>query len=144
MKSKVILAAVFALGVVMPAAVDAAGSGPFGNWTMTDGTLTVRVSQCRGNLVCAEIARLPDPNNGDGTPKLDLKNKNPALRSRRLIGLPVMDGMIPTGPNTFKGKIYSSDDGNYYRAYATVTGDRLNVRGCWFVICKNLNFNRSK
>ncbi len=134
-----------ALGAAQSQAAPAsAAAGPYGNWTLSDGRLTVNVRPCGANLVCAELIRLQEPNNGDGTPKLDLKNKNPALRSRRLIGMPVMEGMAPTGPNTWKGQVYSSDDGDYYRAYATLNGDHLNVKGCWFVICRDLNFNRAK
>jgi uncharacterized protein (DUF2147 family) len=118
--------------------------GPYGDWTLSDGRVTVKVVPCQGNLVCAHVVRLQEPNNGDGTPKLDLKNKNPSLRSRHLIGMPVMDGMVPTGPNTWKGQVYSSDDGDYYRAYATISGDHLNVKGCWFVICRDLDFYRAK
>lgn len=139
-----ILGATVALGFGAPALADASVTGPYGNWTLSDGRLTVQVVSCGANLVCANVIRLQEPNNGDGTPKLDLKNKNPALRTRHLIGMPVIEGMMPTGPNTFKGQIYSSDDGDYYRAYATVEGDHLSVKGCWFVICKDLNFTRAK
>ena len=138
-----IVAAGASLFAALPASAIGA-SDPFGNWTLSDGRLTVKVVSCNGNQVCAKIVRLDNPNNGDGTPKLDLKNKNASLRSRRLIGMPVIEGMAPSGANTWKGQIYSSDDGNVYRAYATVEGDHLSVKGCWFVICKDLNFSRDK
>lgn len=123
---------------------DVPPNGPLGDWTLNDGRLTVKVVPCQGNRVCANVIRLQEPNNADGTPKLDLKNKNPALRSRHLIGMPVLDGMAQTGPNTYQGQIYSSDDGDNYRGYATVSGDHLSVKGCWFIICRDLNFVRSK
>lgn len=119
-------------------------TGPLGNWTLSDGRLTVKAVYCQGNRICANVIRLQEPNNGDGTPKLDLKNKNTALRSRHLIGMPVIEGMDQTGPNTWKGQIYSSDDGDYYRGYASVNGDHLDVKGCWFIICRDLNFTRDK
>lgn len=119
-------------------------TGPLGDWTLSDGRLTVKAEYCQGNRICANVIRLQEPNNGDGTPKLDLKNKNPALRSRHLIGMPVIVGMEQTGANTWKGQIYSSDDGDFYRGYATVNGDQLDVKGCWFIICRDLNFTRDK
>jgi len=122
----------------------APATGPLGDWTLSDGRLTVKAVNCQGNRICANVIRLQEPNNGDGTPKLDLKNKNPSLRSRHLIGMPVIEGMEPTGANTWKGQIYSSDDGDYYRGYATVNGDHLDVKGCWFIICRDLNFTRDK
>ena len=126
------------------ATAQASLANPYGDWTLSDGRLTVKIVACHGNQVCANLIRLQEPNNGDGTPKLDLKNKNGALRSRRLIGMPLIEGMAPSGPNTWQGQIYSSDDGDFYRAYATVEGDHLNVKGCWFIICRDLNFNRNK
>jgi len=126
------------------AKAEATAINPLGDWTLSDGRLTVKVVYCQGNRVCANVIRLQEPNNGDGTPKLDLKNKNPAMRSRHLIGMPVIEGMEQTGANTWKGTIYSSDDGDFYRAYATLNGDHLDVKGCWFVVCRDLNFNRSK
>lgn len=138
------LAVATVLGLGVAEASENPAINPYGNWTLSDGRLTVKVVACGNNLVCANVIRLQEPNNADGTPKLDLKNKNPALRSRHLIGMPVIEGMAPSGPNTWQGQIYSSDDGDYYRAYATVNGDRLDVKGCWFVICRDLNFTRDK
>jgi len=120
------------------------GVNPYGDWTLNDGRVTVKVVPCNGNQVCANVIRLDNPNNGDGTPKLDLKNKNPALRSRHLIGMPVIEGMSPVSANMWKGQIYSSDDGANYRATAVVNGDHLDVKGCWIIFCKDLNFVRSK
>ncbi len=119
-------------------------TGPYGNWTLNDGRVTVKVVPCNGNQVCANVIRLDKPNNADGTPKLDLKNKNTSLRSRRLIGMPVIEGMSPVAANVWKGQIYSSDDGSNYRATAVVSGDHLDVKGCWLVFCRDLNFVRSK
>ena len=142
---KNLFAGLAALACVSAAAyADLPATGPLGDWNLSDGRLTVKVVNCQGNRVCANVIRLQEPNNADGTPKLDLKNKNPALRSRHLIGMPVIDGMEQTGPNTFQGRVYSSDDGDNYRAYATVTGDHLAVKGCWFIICHDLNFTRAK
>ena len=146
MKGNLLSGLVFMAGLLGAgvACAQATAVSPYGDWTLSDGRLTVKVVACQGNMVCANIIRLQEPNNADGTPKLDLKNKNATMRSRHLIGMPVIEGMSPTGPNTWKGTIYSSDDGDYYRAYATVEGDHLSVKGCWFVICRDLNFNRAK
>ena len=142
MFAKLLLAAALGLGITSASAV--ARGDVYGPWTLSDGRVTVNVFQCQGDKICANVIRLQEPNNADGTPKLDLKNKNAALRSRHLIGMPVIEGMSITSPNTFQGQIYSSDDGTYYRAYAKMNGDRLNVKGCWLVICRDLNFNRAK
>jgi uncharacterized protein (DUF2147 family) len=145
MKKNFVLGGLLAgLLVVAASPQTQAGVNPYGNWTLTDGRVTVKVVACNGNQVCANVIRLDKPNNADGTPKLDLKNKNTTLRSRRLIGMPVIEGMVPVSGNVWKGQIYSSDDGSNYRATAVVNGDHLDVKGCWIVFCRDLNFVRSK
>ncbi len=145
MIKQIIVGGVFASAVAFSGFAQAVTEiNPYGNWTLTDGRVTVKVVACNGNQVCANVIRLDKPNNADGTPKLDLKNKNASLRSRHLIGMPVIQGMSPVAANVWKGQIYSSDDGANYRATAVVSGDHLDVKGCWLVFCKDLNFVRSK
>jgi uncharacterized protein (DUF2147 family) len=139
---KGLLGLVAILAVAVPAQADTAG--PYGDWALNTGQLVVRAAPCGANNVCANVIWLPEPNNADGTPKLDLKNPTPSLKSRHLIGMPVLEGMVPAGPNLWRGRVYSSDDGAYYRATASVEGDKLHVKGCWIVFCKDLFFNRKK
>ena len=129
------------IALALPAGAGVAG--PYGDWLLDNGQLVVRVTPCGGN-VCANVVWLPEPNNADGTPKLDLKNPTPALKARHVIGMPVLENMAPAGPNLWRGLVYSADDGAYYNATARVQGDKLQVKGCWLVFCKDLNFNRKK
>jgi uncharacterized protein (DUF2147 family) len=122
----------------------AQADGPDGLWLLNNGKLTVRVSKCGGENICGVIAALEHTLNDDGTPKLDFKNPNEALRSRHVIGSPVFTGLTPYGANQWKGKIYSADDGGTYRAFAKLEGDRFEVKGCWGPFCKDLNFKRIK
>ena len=139
---KCVFGAVVLFAVVIPAQADP--TGPYADWALDNGQLIVRAEPCGANNVCANVIWLPQPNNGDGTPKLDLKNPTPALKKRHLIGMPVLEGMVPAGPNQWRGRVYSSDDGAYYGAIATVSGDKLHVKGCWIIFCKDLYFNRKK
>jgi uncharacterized protein (DUF2147 family) len=139
---KAVLAAALLFAVTIPS--QAADNAAFGDWALSTGQLVVRAAPCGGNNVCANVIWLPEPNNADGTPKLDLKNPSKALKSRHLIGMPVLEGMVPVGNNTWRGRVYSSDDGAYYRATATVNDDKLHVKGCWVVFCKDLYFTRKK
>jgi uncharacterized protein (DUF2147 family) len=122
----------------------AEGATAEGFWLLSNGKLTVKVSYCDGDKLCGSISALEHTLNADGTAKLDFKNPNAALRSRHVIGSPVFSGLVPAGENRWKGKIYSADDGGTYRAYATLNGDAFEVKGCWAVFCKDLNFNRVK
>ena len=141
MSIKLVLSALAIAAAVAPAS---ATTGPYGDWMLNSGQLVVRAAPCGGTGVCANVIWLPEPNNADGTPKLDLKNPNPAMKSRHLIGMPVLENMTPAGANTWRGQVYSSDDGSYYRATATVDGDKLHVKGCWIVFCRDLYFSRKK
>ncbi len=120
------------------------GPSAEGQWLLSNGKLTVKVAYCDGVKLCGVISGLEHTLNDDGTEKLDFRNPNPSLRSRRVIGSPVFNGLVPDGDNRWKGKIYSADDGGVYRAYATLKGNAFEVKGCWIVFCKDLNFTRVK
>jgi uncharacterized protein (DUF2147 family) len=114
-----------------------------GMWKMGDGKLVVKVDRCTGNKICVKIASIAKAFHDDGTPRLDDKNPNPALRSRPVVGLQIIDDLAPTGDNTWKGRLYNSDDGRTYTAYATLRGgSRFEVKGCWGPFCKSLQFVR--
>lgn len=117
---------------------------PVGHWQLDNGTLTVKIVKCDGDKICGKISALEHTLNPDGTEKLDFRNPNTAMRSRHIIGSPVFSGMEPSGENQWKGTIYSADDGGTYRAYATLSGNKMDVKGCWGPFCKNLNFKRVK
>jgi uncharacterized protein (DUF2147 family) len=142
MKS-VLVSIAFALSVLGLSAQAQAASAE-GFWLLSSGKLTVKVSNCDGDKICGTISGLAQPLQQDGGPKLDFKNPDRSLRSRHVIGLPVFTGMVPTGENRWKGTIYNADDGGTYRAYATLNGDKFEVKGCWGPFCKDLNFSRVK
>jgi uncharacterized protein (DUF2147 family) len=113
-----------------------------GTWRMSNGKVTVKVSQCGSNL-CANIVALKKPYYDDGTPKIDRHNPNKALRSRRVIGLSLLKGMRSTGENQWAGEIYNPDDGKTYSATMTLQGNRFKLRGCVVgFLCKTQNFVR--
>ena len=126
-------------GLQQATAEDASANGL---WRLGNGKLTVKVEYCKGDNICAKVAGLAKPTHADGTPKLDENNPNKSLRQRPVIGIQLIDGMSPTGPNSWKGKIYNADDGHTYSAYAKLNGNSLQVKGCWGPFCKNLDFSR--
>jgi uncharacterized protein (DUF2147 family) len=138
MKKLLISTVVFILGSNI-----ALAESPEGLWLLDSGKLTVRVSSC-GDNICGVIANLAEPLQKDGSPKLDFKNPDESLRSRHVIGSTVFNSLRPNGENQWKGKIYNADDGGIYRAFATLSGDHFDVKGCWGPFCKDLNFKRIK
>jgi len=66
-----------------------------------------------------------------GVPKEDHNNPDPALRSRPIVGLIIMEGFIFDGKDTWqKGTIYGPDNGKTYKCKVRI-GDNgeLKVRG---------------
>jgi uncharacterized protein (DUF2147 family) len=63
-------------------------------------------------------------------PLVDLKNPDPALRRRPLLGLTILEGLRRTGENTWEdGRIYDPDDGANYRTSMSINDDgTLHVR----------------
>lgn len=120
-------------------------ANPSGVWSMANGKVTVKVSNC-GNNLCARIIDLAEPiSKIDGKPKVDRENPDTSLRKRPLIGLQILIGMKPDGDGTWKGAIYNPDDGNTYSASVKLKGSEMKVKGCVAsVLCKTNTFVRAQ
>ncbi len=119
-------------------------TGPEGLWALPKNKLTVEIKTCDVDKLCGTISKIRKPLDKNGKPKLDKENPDPSLRSRPIIGLPIMTDMKRVGDGKWVGKIYNADDGSTYRAEARLEGDKFLVKGCWAVFCKKLNFRRVK
>jgi uncharacterized protein (DUF2147 family) len=137
-------AAVAAATLMAMTAPASAGSGPFGIWAMSNGKVTVQVTEC-GPELCGTIVRLKEPiSKIDGKPKIDRENPDPALRRRPLLGLAILIGMKAAGNKKWKGAIYNPDDGKTYSATVKLDGDTMKVQGCVLgVLCKTNDFVRT-
>ncbi len=87
-----------------------------------------------------EIARVRDayrgtivgsPNGERDAGRTDERNQNPALRTRALLGLVIIDELVYAGKNRWRGGwIYDPDAGKTYRCRLTLNDkDTLEVRG---------------
>lgn len=102
---------------------------PVGVWLHANKRIRVAIAPC-GDRLCGKIVWFRWPNDAQGLPLVDLKNANPALRTRPLLGLTVLNGVHRAGDGTWKdGKIYNPDDGESYQALMSVQADgKLRVR----------------
>jgi uncharacterized protein (DUF2147 family) len=108
----------------------ALAASPEGIWMSEDGGLKVELSECGGKL-CGRVVWLGEPLDQAGKPKTDRLNPDPGKRDRPLIGLEVVHGMAPAGPDRWSGVIYNADDGHTYRANLHITDERTAVlEGC--------------
>jgi uncharacterized protein (DUF2147 family) len=119
-----------------------AADSVIGTWVMSSGKVTVRVSPCGPNL-CGTLVGLKKPLNKYGKPKTDHENPDPALRSRPVIGIQILNNMKPTGPNSWAGTIYNADDGRTYTSKMSLDGNAMRVKGCVLFICKAMSFVRA-
>jgi uncharacterized protein (DUF2147 family) len=126
------------------ASTGASASSAEGVWLSYDGGAKVRLTDCGGKL-CGKIVWLDEPiDRATGRPKTDKHNPDPAKRVRPLIGLTVVYGMRPSGPNEWSGVIYNADDGRTYRAQLTVRSERVaSLQGCMLgVLCQTRTWTR--
>jgi uncharacterized protein (DUF2147 family) len=69
----------------------------------------------------------------------DQRNKNPALRSRPMLGLQILTLEPGRKPNVMDGEIYNPEDGNTYSGYVEIlSADQMRLNGCvlFNVICR--------
>jgi uncharacterized protein (DUF2147 family) len=131
--------------LVAPPAKAQAGGEVTGIWLTQAGDAKVRVSKCGGGI-CGVIVWLKDPiDPATGKPQVDDKNPNPALAKRPIIGLSLFQGMRPSGPNKWSGRIYNADDGKSYTSNISVSGPAaLRVEGCVGALCGGETWSRSR
>jgi uncharacterized protein (DUF2147 family) len=102
---------------------------PLGVWEDASGRVRVEIKPCEDRL-CGTIVWFQWPNDAQGLPLVDLRNRNPALRTRPVMGLEILRGLRPTGEGTWgDGKLYNPDDGQSYQVSLTIQDDgRLRLR----------------
>jgi uncharacterized protein (DUF2147 family) len=111
-------------------------SGILGIWKTEMGESKVEIFMC-GEKICGKIIWLKNPTYTDsrdgkvGTPVIDRENPDPALQSRPVLGLQILEGFIADGDNTWgKGTCYDPKSGNTYLGKIHLSApDRLNLRG---------------
>ena len=122
----------------------AASAMPVGTWLSQDGGTKIRIADCGGKL-CATVVWLDEPiDRATGKPKTDKRNPDPGKRARPLLGLQVVQGMAPSGPNRWSGQVYNADDGRTYSAHLSMETDgKAKLKGCVLaVLCKNHTWTR--
>ncbi len=115
----------------------AAGDGVIGTWKTADGRALIDIYHC-DDKVCGRVAWLRepvfpagDPEGMAGRPRTDRHNPRPDLRSRRVLGLQIMEGFTRDGDSRWGGgTIYDADTGRTYRARMTlIAPNRLDLHG---------------
>lgn len=103
---------------------------PRGLWLSEGGDAKIQIWDQNGKLY-GKIVWLKNPLGSNGKPKLDLNNPNPSLRSRPIIGLPLLMDLKPTGSDQYEGgSIYDPKSGKTYDCQMEqLSSQILKVRG---------------
>ena len=131
----VILAA--AAAAAAPVTTDTA----LGHWHTPTKNGIVEIGRC-GASICGRLVTSDGLRTEPG--KLDSNNRNPALRNRRLLGLPILGGFVRGEREWAGGTIYNAEDGGTYKATVTpLDANHLRVKGCivW-PLCKSQTWTR--
>jgi len=121
-----------------PAVSAAKANSPIGEWLAEGGEARIRIEECGKNL-CGVVSAAKNAN------ETDRKNPNPRLRSRPILGLPVLIDMKPVERNLWEGRIYNAKNGQTYMASISLDDPQtLRVEGCAFggLICGDRSWTR--
>lgn len=119
------------------------GSAPApvtGRWNTADGKAQVQIAPC-GAKICGRIVKVLNPTPGQAT--TDVRNPDPAKRSRAIAGLTILWGFAPYG-DSWAGEIYDPKTGKTYTSYLAIDGTRLKVQGCVGPICQTQYWTRAR
>ncbi len=133
MKLPISFAAVGVALVATHALAQPAGLTPVGTWLTEDGRAKIRLERCGEgeNRLCGFVAWMKDPLNDKGQPKTDIRNPDPAKRSRAALGMELMEGLQPEDDAHYSGEIYNAENGKKYAVTLAVEkAEELEVKGC--------------
>lgn len=125
----VALLAALVLGLGAPVA---AATPVGGRWLPPSGDSVIEIGRC-GAAVCGRVLRVLKPIQGAA---VDRNNPDPALRTRPIVGLPILTGFTDGG-DVWRGRIYDPRNGRTYRSTLKRTADgALEVQGCVAIFCQ--------
>lgn len=104
-----------------------------GRYVTEDGSGVIEIGRC-GATMCGKLVRIlkAEPN----APKTDVNNSDPALRSRPILGMPILTGFSDAGKD-WRGRIYDPRNGKTYKSIVSRNGDgTLKVQGCIAFLCQ--------
>ncbi len=125
---------------VLASTASAQSPSVMGTWLTASGIAQVRIGPCpdpANGPICGLVfglinAKGPDGNAVAPDMATDYRNPDPALRIRKVIGMPLIWGFKKTSdPNAFEdGHIYNGENGKTYNANISLQPDgKLRLRG---------------
>ena len=131
MISKSILFGAFFAILIQYYTVAQSADAVVGEWYTSEKRGKVEVYKC-GEEFCGKIVWLKEPNNPDGSTKLDKENPEEALRSRPIEGTQILKDFKYSEEGEYEdGEIYDPESGKTYSCLMRLkdNGQVLEVRG---------------
>ncbi|KLI64410.1 DUF2147 domain-containing protein [Aurantiacibacter marinus] len=109
-----------------------------GTYLDQGGYVQITVGPC-GSARCGEITRIV--RNKPGETNRDRHNDDPALRSRPIVGINILQN-LRWSDGAWRGQVYNPEDGGTYRAVVRpARGGGLEVQGCVTLFCRTVNWS---
>jgi uncharacterized protein (DUF2147 family) len=107
-----------------------------GLWRDTRYGALVDIGDCGNGTLCGRLTWV-DARLTEGQTQ-DVRNRDPLLRTRSLIGLQVLWNFT-SGPEGWRdGRLYNPDDGKAFRAHLRLlSASELRVTGCLGLLCRS-------
>ena len=104
-----------------------------GRYLTEDGAALVEVGRC-GAVTCGKIAKVVKAR--PGAPSTDVNNRDESLRSRPILGMPILSDFTDRGKD-WRGQIYDPRNGKTYKSIVSRNTDgSLKVQGCIAMFCQ--------
>lgn len=102
-----------------------------GLWLTEDGDSKVKIFKATNGKYYGKIVWLEEPNEEDGTPKIDDENPDESLQSRPILDLRILNSFVYDEDDNewVDGKIYDPKEGKTYSCFMWFEEDKLNVKG---------------
>lgn len=107
-----------------------------GLWRYTRYGALVDIGNCGNGTPCGWLTRV-DARLTEGQTQ-DVRNRDPLLRTRTLVGLPVLWNFASSPEGWRDGRLYNPDDGKTFRAHLRLmSASELRVTGCVGQLCRS-------
>lgn len=124
MKKLLILAT--ALALLLPVALAARDYSIEGYWFNAEKTSKIKIFKTTAGTYAGKIVWLKEPNDARGKPRTDIENPDPELRSRPLLDMVIISGLVDKGKNKYgNGTIYDPKSGNTYSSKGELTSPNV-------------------
>lgn len=124
-----------------PAVPQRAAPSIAGRYLTEDGAGIVEVAPC-GGAMCGRLVHILKAK--PGAPKVDVNNRNPALRNRPIQGITILENLTDQGVD-WRGTIYDPRNGKSYKSIISRNTDgSLKVRGCIAFFCQTQRWDAAR